>query len=82
MGEDWRYDPAAGIIFTQQRQPSRPYTERFLLPDPPATQLRSNQPAPEVDPAYLDTSGITPTSRTWHGGSRRTRRPSSTRRWR
>ncbi|QGK70908.1 transglutaminase [Allosaccharopolyspora coralli] len=60
MGEDWRYDPAAGIIFTQQRQPSRPYTERFLLPDPPATQLRSNQPAPEVDPAYLDTSGITP----------------------
>lgn len=60
MGEDWRYDPPAGIIFTQRRQPSQPYTERFVLPEPPTAQLRSDQPAPEVDPAYLDTTGITP----------------------
>lgn len=60
MGENWRYDSQAGIVFTQTRQDSRPYTESMILPNPPAERLRTATGPVAVDPAYLDTSGVAP----------------------
>ena len=60
MGPDWRYDPAAGIVFTQTRQQSRPYTEQLVLPSPTPQQLRNASGPTRIDPAYLDTTGIPP----------------------
>lgn len=60
MGENWRYDPAAGVVFTQARQQSRPYSEQLVLPDPSPRQLRDARGPMAVDPAYLDTTGIPP----------------------
>ena len=60
MGPDWRYDPAAGVVFTQSRQESRPYSEQFLVPNPSADQLRAARGPMAVDPAYLDTGGVSP----------------------
>ena len=60
MGQNWRYDPAAGIVFTQDRQQSRPYTEKLALPDPSPQQLRDARGPVAIDPAYRDTAGIPP----------------------
>lgn len=60
MGQNWRYDPAAGVVFTQARQQSRPYTETLALPDPSPQQLRQAHGPVAVDPAYRDTTGIPP----------------------
>ncbi|GAB3274923.1 transglutaminase family protein [Parasphingorhabdus pacifica] len=60
MGADWRYDPAAGIVFTQTPQASKPYTEDLILPDPTPEQLRHARGPVDVDPAYLDIRGIPP----------------------
>ncbi|GAA0513009.1 uncharacterized protein DUF4129 [Saccharopolyspora erythraea NRRL 2338] len=60
MGPDWRYDPAAGIVFTQTRQQSRPYSEQLTLSSPTPQQLRSANGPVRIDPAYLDTTGIPP----------------------
>ena len=60
MGQNWRYDPAAGVVFTQARQQSRPYTETLALPDPNPQQLRQARGPVAVDPAYRDTAGIPP----------------------
>lgn len=60
MGDNWRYDPAAGVVFTQARQQSRPYTEQLALPEPSSQQLRNAHGPIAVDPAYLDTNGIPP----------------------
>ncbi|GAA2782301.1 DUF3488 and transglutaminase-like domain-containing protein [Saccharopolyspora taberi] len=60
MGPDWRYDPAAGIVFTQTRQQSRPYSEQLFVPSPTPEQLREAGGPVRIDPAYLDTSGIPP----------------------
>ncbi|MEU6267902.1 DUF3488 and transglutaminase-like domain-containing protein [Saccharopolyspora shandongensis] len=60
MGTNWRYDPAAGIVFTQTNQESRPYVEQLLVQRPTPDQLRqASGPAP-IAPAYLDASGIPP----------------------
>jgi hypothetical protein len=58
MGPNWRYDPAAGMVFTQTRQQSRPYTEDLVLPTPDVVRLREATGPSQVDPAYLDTTGI------------------------
>lgn len=60
MGPDWRYDPAAGIVFTQTNQESRPYTERLVLPSPSPHDLRNAHGPEAIAPAYLDTAGISP----------------------
>jgi hypothetical protein len=60
MGPNWRYDPAAGIVFTQTRQQSRPYVEQMLIPDPGPEQLRNATGPAQVDPAYLDSNGVSP----------------------
>ncbi|MHA6805200.1 transglutaminase family protein [Salinifilum ghardaiensis] len=58
MGPGWRYDPAAGIVFTQRKQDSQAYTERMVLPAPSAEDLRNADGPVAVAPAYLDTRGI------------------------
>ena len=58
MGPGWRYDPAAGIVFTQNKQDSQAYTERMALPTPSAEDLRNADGPVAVAPAYLDTRGI------------------------
>lgn len=59
MGPNWRYDPSAGIVFTQTRQDSQPYVEHMTLPRPSADALREASGRPSrVDPAYLDVSGV------------------------
>lgn len=60
MGKQWRYDPAAGIVFTQQNQESRPYTQRVLLPDPTPEELRSARGPMPISTTYLDTAGVPP----------------------
>ncbi|GGI75096.1 hypothetical protein GCM10011581_10130 [Saccharopolyspora subtropica] len=60
MGENYRYDPAAGIVFTQTNQESRPYSERLLVPNPTPDQLRTAQGPLGIAPEYLDTDGIPP----------------------
>lgn len=60
MGPNWRYDPAAGIVFTQTTQESRPYVEQFTLPTPTATDLRTAHGPLAIAPAYLDTTGVPP----------------------
>ncbi|RRO16098.1 DUF4129 domain-containing protein [Saccharopolyspora rhizosphaerae] len=60
MGRDWRYDPAAGIVFTQTNQETRPYTQQVVVPDPSPDELRSARGPMPIDPAYLDPSGISP----------------------
>lgn len=58
MGPNWRYDPAAGIVFTQVRQKTVPYVEIAAFPEPTPEQLRrSNAPA-RIHPSYLDISGV------------------------
>ena len=59
-GQGWRYDPAAGTLFTQLRQDLKPYSERLVLPEPSPDQLRAANSAPEVDPAYLHINGVAP----------------------
>ncbi|MGP4018130.1 transglutaminase family protein [Saccharopolyspora sp. 5N708] len=60
MGPNWRYDPAAGIVFTQTNQESRPYVQRAIIADPTPDELRgANGPMP-IAPAYLNTAGIPP----------------------
>jgi hypothetical protein len=58
MGPDWRYDPAAGILFTQRRQESRPYSEQVVLPTPTPQQLREATGPFDVEGAYVDKQGI------------------------
>ena len=60
MGPGWRYDPASGVVFTQSRQESRPYSEQFVVPHPTPEQLRAARGPVAVDPAYLDTAGVSP----------------------
>lgn len=60
MGADWRYDPAAGIVFTQTNQDSQTYTQRMLLQNPTASELRAAGGPAAVAPAYRDTEGIPP----------------------
>lgn len=60
MGPNWRYDPAAGIVFTQINQESRPYVERATIPDPTPEELRSARGPMPITAAYLDTSGTPP----------------------
>lgn len=60
MGVNWRYDPAAGIVFTQTNQESRPYVEQLVLPKPTPEQLREAHGPLRVAPEYLDTTGIPP----------------------
>ncbi|MEV0705038.1 DUF3488 and transglutaminase-like domain-containing protein [Saccharopolyspora sp. NPDC050389] len=60
MGTNWRYDPAAGIVFTQTNQESRPYVEQLLVQRPTPDQLRQARGAAPIAPAYLDTAGIPP----------------------
>lgn len=60
MGPDWRYDPAAGIVFTQKRQESRPYVEQVQFPDPTPQELRAAKGPRTIDPAYSDTTGVKP----------------------
>ncbi|WP_433869641.1 transglutaminase TgpA family protein [Saccharopolyspora sp. CA-218241] len=60
MGPSWRYDPAAGVVFTQTNQDSRPYTEELVLPDPSPEELRSATGSMPIAPEYLDASGIPP----------------------
>lgn len=59
-GPGWRYDHGSGTLFTQVQQELRPYAEQFVLPDPTPDQLRADDGAPNVDPAYLNTAGIPP----------------------
>ncbi|MCI2420560.1 transglutaminaseTgpA domain-containing protein [Saccharopolyspora sp. K220] len=60
MGPNWRYDPAAGIVFTQTNQESRPYVQRAILSDPTPDELRNASGPMAVAPAYLNTAGIPP----------------------
>lgn len=60
IGLGWRYDPAAGMVFSQTTQQSRPYSEQLLLPTPDPATLRDDTGPSQVDPAYLDTTGVTP----------------------
>ena len=60
MGAGWRYDPASGIVFTQTRQQSRPYTEQLRLPSPSPEALRNATGPEPVDRTYLDKAGVTP----------------------
>ncbi|MBA8823406.1 transglutaminase-like putative cysteine protease [Saccharopolyspora lacisalsi] len=60
MGPSWRYDPAAGIIYTRTKQPSRPYVELAAFPDPSPTQLRRARGPLGVEPAYLELNGVPP----------------------
>ncbi|QIZ34109.1 DUF3488 and transglutaminase-like domain-containing protein [Saccharopolyspora sp. ASAGF58] len=60
MGTNWRYDPAAGIVFTQTSQESRPYVEQFLVQRPTPDQLREAQGPMPIASSYLDTAGIPP----------------------
>ncbi len=60
MGDQWRYDPGSGVVFTQTRQESRPYVETVTLPSPTPQQLRQAGGPAEVDPAYLNTEGVSP----------------------
>lgn len=60
MGPNWRYDPASGVVFTETRQQSRPYTEDLTLPAPDPDDLRAAQGPDLVDPSNLDTAGISP----------------------
>lgn len=60
MGRSWRYDPAAGIVFTQTNQETRPYTQQVIVPDPSPEELRAARGPMPIDPAYVDASGIAP----------------------
>ncbi|MDI2028370.1 transglutaminaseTgpA domain-containing protein [Saccharopolyspora sp. TS4A08] len=60
MGRHWRYDPAAGIVFTQTNQETRPYTQQVIVPDPSPDELRRARGPMPIDPAYVDASGISP----------------------
>ncbi|MEB3366995.1 transglutaminase TgpA family protein [Saccharopolyspora mangrovi] len=60
MGRNWRYDPAAGIVFTQTNQETRPYTQQVIVPDPSPEELRAARGPMPIDPAYVDASGISP----------------------
>lgn len=65
IGADWRYDPNAITIFSEQRQRAQPYTEIGVLPQPDPEQLRAagaagGTPFTSVDPQYLDTEGVAP----------------------
>jgi transglutaminase-like putative cysteine protease len=58
LGLGWRYDPAAGMVFSQTKQQSNPYTEQLILPAPDPAKLRDVVGPSQVDPAYLDTTGV------------------------
>ncbi|MFR9730831.1 transglutaminaseTgpA domain-containing protein [Saccharopolyspora sp. MS10] len=60
MGEQWQYDPASGVVFTQVRQESRPYEEELTLPAPTPEQLREANGPITISPAYLDATGVSP----------------------
>ncbi|RKT86066.1 protein of unknown function [Saccharopolyspora antimicrobica] len=60
MGVNWRYDPAAGIVFTQTNQESRAYIQQLIVPDPSPDQLRAADGPLRMAPEYLDATGIPP----------------------
>ncbi|MBB5071220.1 transglutaminase-like putative cysteine protease [Saccharopolyspora gloriosae] len=60
MGDQWRYDPGSGVVFTQTRQESRPYVETVTLPSPTPQQLREANGPVDVAPEYLNTDGVSP----------------------
>lgn len=60
IGPAWRYDPAAGVVFTQSDQDSAKYTERFFLPEPTPQDLREATGPAAIAPEYFDTRGIPP----------------------
>ncbi|RCW43284.1 transglutaminase superfamily protein [Halopolyspora algeriensis] len=60
MGRNWRYDPAAGVLFTQSRQESRSYVETALLPEHSPAELRRAEGPLRIDPSYLELHGVEP----------------------
>ncbi|MDR7300588.1 transglutaminase TgpA family protein [Haloactinomyces albus] len=60
MGPNWRYDPAAGVLFTQAPHEARPYVETAFLPDHSPAELRRASGPLRVDPAYLNLRGVGP----------------------
>ncbi|MBE9374272.1 transglutaminase domain-containing protein [Saccharopolyspora sp. HNM0983] len=60
IGPAWRYDPAAGIVFTQSDQDSAKYTQRFFLAQPSPQDLREAGGPAAIAPEYFETRGIPP----------------------
>ncbi|MGJ7906122.1 transglutaminase TgpA family protein [Actinopolyspora sp. H202] len=57
IGEDWRYDPDSGMVFTRETDDTESYTELAVLPDPSKAELRASSGNSSVDRAYIATSG-------------------------
>ncbi|GAB3542884.1 transglutaminase-like putative cysteine protease [Actinopolyspora lacussalsi] len=57
IGDDWRYDPDSGMVFTRETDDTESYTELAVLPDPSKAELRTSSGNSSVDRAYLATSG-------------------------
>lgn len=54
----YRYDPAAGTVFSDRARRPGSYIEQALFPEPPADELRSAGGQDDIDPEYLRLEGV------------------------
>ncbi|MFD7657596.1 DUF3488 and DUF4129 domain-containing transglutaminase family protein [Actinosynnema sp. NPDC059797] len=58
VDENWRYDPARGMVYSVRARKSEPYRLDTVLEAPAADTLRRAPSVPEVDPAYQEAPGV------------------------
>ncbi|MFT7838267.1 DUF3488 and transglutaminase-like domain-containing protein [Saccharothrix sp. BKS2] len=56
--DNWRYDPARGMVYSVRARKSGQYTLETVLESPGADTLRRASGVPDVDPAYQDAPGV------------------------
>jgi transglutaminase-like putative cysteine protease len=60
IGNRWHYDVISGTAYASQPLVEPSWTERAGLPEPNPQALENSPPATDVDPTFLDTSGVAP----------------------
>ncbi|GAA1271739.1 DUF3488 and transglutaminase-like domain-containing protein [Saccharothrix xinjiangensis] len=58
VDENWRYDPARGMVYSVRARKSEPYRLDTVLESPAADTLRRVSGVPDVDPAYQEAPGV------------------------
>ncbi|NUT46257.1 MAG: transglutaminase domain-containing protein [Saccharothrix sp.] len=58
VDENWRWDPARGMVYTVRSRKSDPYTLKTVLAVPSSDALRRATGPVDVDPAYLEAPGV------------------------
>lgn len=58
VDDNWRYDPARGMVYSVRQRKAGEYTLQTVLQTPPADTLRRASGALDVDPAYLEAPGV------------------------